>query len=184
MPTAFPLARLTAAAALIAVGVIIPVFSPLKIVVEPASFTLASHVSIFIAMFISPAVAVAVALGTTAGFFLGGFPIVIVLRAASHLVFAFCGAYVLQKRPQLLSSPTKTLIFSFAVGLLHAVCEVAVVSALYFGGGMGGAYYAKGFAFSVLGLVGLGTVAHSMLDFAIALGVVKVLGRSSPDWAK
>ena len=39
---------------LIAVGIVIPLFSPVKIILEPASFTLASHVAIFIAMFISP----------------------------------------------------------------------------------------------------------------------------------
>ncbi len=37
---------------LIAVGIVIPLFSPVKIILEPASFTLASHVAIFIAMFI------------------------------------------------------------------------------------------------------------------------------------
>ena len=55
---------------LIAIGIIIPTFSPIKVIIEPASFTLASHVAIFIAMFISPQqVAVAVSLGTTLGFF-------------------------------------------------------------------------------------------------------------------
>lgn len=58
---------------LIAIGIVIPMFSPIKVVIEPASFTLASHVAVFIAMFISPSMAVAVSLGTTLGFFLGGF---------------------------------------------------------------------------------------------------------------
>ncbi len=40
-----------------------------KIMIPPASFTLASHVPLFIAMFFTPGVAVAVALGTTFGFF-------------------------------------------------------------------------------------------------------------------
>jgi niacin transporter len=73
-----------AAALLIAIGFVIPVFSPVKILLEPASYTLASHVSIFIAMFISPFIAVVVSLGTTLGFLVGGFPPVIVLRAATH----------------------------------------------------------------------------------------------------
>ncbi len=49
-------------------GVIIPMVMP-KIMIPPASFTLASHVPLFIAMFFTPGVAVAVALGTTFGFF-------------------------------------------------------------------------------------------------------------------
>lgn len=47
----------------------IPMFSPLKIVIPPASFTVASQVAVFIAMFISPAVGISVALGTTLGIF-------------------------------------------------------------------------------------------------------------------
>ena len=39
-----------------------------KIVIGPASFTLASHVPLFVAMFFSPGMAIAVALGTTFGF--------------------------------------------------------------------------------------------------------------------
>ena len=81
---------------LCAVGIVIPMFSPIKVVLEPASFTLASHVAVFIAMFISPAVAVCVALGTTLGFFIGGFPIVVVMRALTHVIFAYFGAVYLK----------------------------------------------------------------------------------------
>ncbi|MDD4683332.1 MAG: hypothetical protein PHQ55_09220, partial [Eubacteriales bacterium] len=98
------LVKMVTAAMLIAVSIAIPMFSPFKIILEPASFTLASHVAIFIAMFISPAVAISVAAGATLGFLLGGFPIVIVLRAASHLIFVAIGAILLQKRPQLMEN--------------------------------------------------------------------------------
>ena len=54
--------QLALAGMLIAVGIIIPTFSPIKIIIEPASFTLASHVPVFLAMFISPAMGVAVSL--------------------------------------------------------------------------------------------------------------------------
>ena len=64
-------------ALLCAIGIIIPIISPLKITLEPASFTLASHVAIFIAMFISPASALFVAAGTAAGFMIAGFPIAV-----------------------------------------------------------------------------------------------------------
>jgi niacin transporter len=164
-----------AAALLIAVGILIPMFSPVKIILEPASFTLASHVAIFIAMFISPWAAVTVALGTTLGFFLGGFPLIIVLRAASHVVFASLGAWYLKKHPELIHQPAQSQIFSFSIGVVHTVCEVAVVTLFYFGGNMSTAYYQQGFFQSVILLLGLGGLLHSMLDFAIALVVVKVL---------
>ncbi len=70
---------------LCAIGIVVPMFMP-RIVLGPMSFTLASHVAVFLGMFISPAVAVAVCIGTTIGFFLTT-PAIIALRAASHIVF-------------------------------------------------------------------------------------------------
>ena len=94
--------HLVLAGVLCAIGIIIPMFSPIKIRIDPMSFTLASHVAVFLAMFISPAVGAAVALGTTLGFFLGGFSLPIVLRALSHIIFVALGAIYLQRHPELL----------------------------------------------------------------------------------
>ena len=98
------LLTITLAGLLCAIGIIIPMFSPIKIVLEPASFTLASHVAIFVAMFISPTVAISVTLGTTLGFLLGGFPIVVVMRAFSQIIFATIGAFMLKKNKEWLNS--------------------------------------------------------------------------------
>jgi len=160
--------RLTVSGMLIAVGIVIPMFSPVKVLLEPASFTLASHVAIFIAMFISPVTAVTVAAGTALGFFLGAFPLVIGLRAATHIIFAWLGAYYLRKSPEIIASALKLRMFSFVIGIIHAAAEVAVVSLLYFNGGMGEAWSERGFVAGVLLLVGVGTVIHSMVDFEIA----------------
>ena len=67
--------HLTIAALLIGMGIVIPMVMP-KIVIGPASFTLASHVPLFVAMFFSPGMAIAVALGTTFGFFITLPPII------------------------------------------------------------------------------------------------------------
>jgi niacin transporter len=171
--------QICTAALLIAIGVVIPLFSPVKVVLEPASFTLASHVAIFVGMFISPSVAVAVSIGTTAGFFLGGFAPVIVLRAASHVIFAFIGAMYLQKHRNILNYPIRSQLFSLVIGIIHTVCEVAVVTWFYVGGSMGDQYYEQGFIRSIVLLVGLGGLVHSMVDFAIALVIVKVLFKQS-----
>ncbi|MDR1206001.1 MAG: hypothetical protein LBL26_11070 [Peptococcaceae bacterium] len=169
--------KMCAAALLIAIGFVIPAFSPVKIVLEPASYTLASHVAIFIAMFISPFIAVVVSLGTTLGFFVGGFPLVIVLRAATHVVFALVGAYYLRYHRDLINRPVRIQGFSFLIGVLHSVCETAVVTWFYFGGGGGLSemFYQQGFVRSVVLLTGVGYLVHSMVDFAIALVVVKAL---------
>src|SRR5690554_2469103 len=90
--------RLTMTALLTAIAITIPMVMPIKVVLEPASFTLASHVPIFFAVFLSPQIAVLVSLGSAIGFLLAGFPIVITLRALSHVVFALIGALYLSKR--------------------------------------------------------------------------------------
>lgn len=79
---------------LISVGIILPMIMPIKVVIGPASYTLASHVPIFIAMMLSPFTAISVALGTTLGFLLSGFPIIIFFRAFSHLLFVLCAVYL------------------------------------------------------------------------------------------
>lgn len=154
---------------LIAIGIIIPLISPFKIVLEPASFTLASHVAIFLAMFISPRVAIFVALGTAAGFFLAGFPPVIGLRALSQVIYATLGAFYLVKNPLESMSWIKQRGFSFVMGIIHMAAEVVVVSIFYFSGALGGsAAFDQNFMYSVLLLVGVGTLIHSMFDFEIA----------------
>ncbi|MFA9424261.1 MAG: hypothetical protein ACERLG_11830 [Sedimentibacter sp.] len=160
-------------ALLCAIGIVIPIISPLKITLEPASFTLASHVAIFIAMFISPLTAIFVSVGTTVGFLMAGFPIVVVMRAASHIVFAFTGALILKKYPNILKSFKSSYLFSFGIGLIHGLCEVLVVIPFYFGKSMSSGYYAKGFVLSVVLLVGVGTVIHSMVDFYLAQAIWK-----------
>lgn len=164
------------AALLCAVGIVIPMFAP-KIVLEPMSFTLASHVAIFIAMFISPPVALAVTLGTSVGFFFAGLPPVIALRALSHLGFVAVGCLILKKNPYVLTRPASSVLFGLALAVVHAVCEALVVTLFYFGGMLGDSFYNKGFAFSVLVLVGVGTIVHSMVDFGIALVVWKPVSR-------
>jgi len=171
------LRTLTLTAVLCAIGIIIPLISPVRITLEPASFTLASHVAIFIAMFLAPSIAVFVSVGTTLGFLIAGFPIVIVFRAATHVIFAFCGAMVLKKKPGVLDSIPSMLLFSFLIACLHGLCEVLVVLPFYFGNSLPPEQYAQSFFVSVVMLVGVGSVIHSMVDFAIAWLVWKPLRR-------
>jgi len=156
-------------ALLIAVGILIPIISPIKVIVEPMSFTLASHVAIMIAVFVSPFAAVATAAGTTLGFLLYGFPLPVVLRALSHVIWAFAGAYYLRKHPETMTSLWKTIVFTLAIALIHAIGEIAVAVPFYVGTS------ANAFIYMVFGLVGIGTIIHSCIDFMISIAVWKVL---------
>lgn len=166
---------LTISALLSAIGVLIPVVVPLRVVLEPASYTLASHVPIFIALFISPMTAVVVALGTAMGFFLGGFPLVVVLRAATHIIWAFLGATLIQNNGHMLDSRQGSVMFSLMIGLVHAACEMLVVMPFFLANRMAPGYYSRGFIVSVVLLVGLGTVIHSMVDYYFATIIWKPL---------
>lgn len=155
---------MTIAALLSAIGIFIPMYSPVKFIYEPASFTLASHVPIFIAMFISPVVAVFVSILTALGFLLAGmFPIVVVFRALSHVIFASIGAYILKKNGKVLLSLITAIPFVLLVSLIHAAAEVVVSTIFYFKGQSTASYL-----FTVIGLVGVGTLIHSTVDFILA----------------
>ena len=163
------LSQMVLASMLCAVGIIIPLFSPIKIIIEPASFTLASHVAIILAMFLSLKISVSVCIGTTIGFFFGGFPLTVVARAASHLIFVLIGSYTLTKKPDLMQGK-KFIIFTFGLSLIHALCEVVVVIPFFFNG-----IDTSNFFYSIIVLVGVGSVIHSMVDFMIAKAVYQVI---------
>jgi len=132
--------------------------------IEPASYTLGVHVPIFIAMFISPKVAFAVAAGTTLGFLFGGFPLVIVLRAASHVIYATAGAIYLSRIDKFTFGGVKLRVFSFVMAIIHAVAETAVVLIFY----AGTVFPENQGIFWLFGFIGLGTIIHSMLDLEFA----------------
>ncbi|MDK8108718.1 hypothetical protein QP702_10460 [Enterococcus faecalis] len=175
--------RLTISALLIAMGIIIPMVMP-RITIGPASFTLASHVPVFIAMFISPVVAIAVSLGTGFGFFLSATPI-IALRALSHLIFAVIGAVILQKHPEILINKEgkftllngKLQLFNVGIGVIHSSAELVVVSVFYTMGNLPGTYYTAGFMYSIFLLMGVGGLIHSLVDFSIAYFLASTLSK-------
>ncbi len=162
--------KLTRTAMLIALGIVIPMVMP-KVSIPPASYTLASHVPVFMAMFISPGVAVAVALGTALGFFLT-LPVVIALRALSHVIFAVIGAFYIQKNPGLINQPKMLIVFNIVIGLIHATTESAVV-ALFF---MASPEHASvNYFTAVFLMIGVGGFIHSIVDFLLAQSLLKRL---------
>lgn len=168
--------KITTSALLMAIAILLPAIMPIKVVIGPASFTLASHVPIFLAMFLSPGVGIIVSLGATVGFFVAGFPIVIVFRALTHVLFAYIGGKIIEKRStQMIESFRSGLLFSFIIGLIHAIAETIIVS-LFFFGLIGVTDTSNGFLYTVILLVGVGTLIHSMVDFLIAQYLWKALG--------
>ena len=156
--------ELVLTALLIALGIVIPVcFSFLRVVLPPAfTATLMAHVPVFIAMFISPFSALFTALGTAIGFFFTSDPVV-AARAASHVVFALVGAFMIKKRCNLILAGVVT-------ALLHALCEALVVLLFL---GMGWTENKTGAPIVAIAFytTGVGTLIHDAIDYVIACGV-------------
>lgn len=155
--------KLTRTSILIALGIIIPMIMP-KVSIPPASYTIASHVPVFIAMFISPGVAVAVSLGTAFGFLLS-LPLVVAIRALSHLVFAVLGALYLQKFPETINSKKKLLGFNIVIAVIHATTECIAVAGFYF---LSPNIVDVNYFTVVFLMIGVGGFFHSIVDFFIA----------------
>lgn len=162
--------HLAMTALLVAIGILIPSTFP-KVPLGPAgSFTLASHVAIFLAMFISPFSATAVALGTTVGFLLSGLPFPVVLRALTHVVWAVLGAFWLKKHPNILYRPVSSILYCVVVAIVHAALETAAIMVLFFQGSVTGS---GGLWLVVFLPVGVVTLIHSTVDYIISLLVWK-----------
>lgn len=79
------------------------------------------------------------------------------------------GAWLLKKKPGLADSASGLLLLNLVLAFVHAVCEVIVVTPFFFAGNMFSVQQlAGGYVMSVLGLVGGGTMLHSLIDFSIA----------------
>lgn len=169
--------NLTVAALLIALGILIPMVMP-KIVIGPASYTLGSHVPAMIAMFFSPLMAICVALGTAIGFFLT-LPPIIGLRALSHLVFVTVGAFYLQKNPQLIQHPLKLQVFNFFLAVIHASFEVVVVFVFAYFGNVANTTFDRHYLIFLFGMIGLGGLIHSLIDFNIAYIVARSIQKQA-----
>lgn len=168
MNRSYSIYRLAVAALLCAIGIMIPMVMPIKVYIPPMSFTLASHVAIFLAMCISPAVALAVSIGTTIGFVFSGLPVDVWLRALSHVVWAVGGALWLKKFPETFYNKASNTIFCLALAIVHGVLELGVVCTLYLGGLAGMTEKFSGGFITIVLLVGLGTVVHSCVDYAVS----------------
>ncbi len=155
-------------ALLIAIGILIPMIftgPPFKIVVGPYSATLMAHVPVILAMFISPQTAVFTAVGTTIGFLITT-PLIVAVRAASHIFFAIVGALLIKRKAGIIS-------LCLITGIIHAALEGLTVLIFY-----AGAFSTppSGYSAEVMVIItAVGTMAHHIVDFIIAYAVGKGL---------
>jgi len=156
----FRIQELVYGALLTALALIIPLYFRgwLQIVIPPFSATLASHVPVMLAMFVSPWVAALVGVGSTYGFLITMTP-VIAARASIHIVFGVLGALLYRKG----LSPWQVIAITAPI---HALGEALVV--IPFGFTMEVAFIT----------VGIGTLLHHVVDAAISISILTALWRA------
>ncbi len=151
---------------LTAFSLIIPML-PFKLPLpQPFSVTFAAHVPTLLAMFFSPWVAACTVVGSTVGFLISVGPIV-AIRAASHIIFALAGAFMLRKKVN------PYLVFAVCA-LLHGLGEAASV---YLFGPMCG--FAESTSLSYLfGTVFGITIFHHAVDCVITVILIAALEKA------
>ena len=98
------------------------------------------------------------------------YPIVIVLRALSHLFFGLLGALYLRKYPKTLDKPIQTWILNIVLAFVHAIAEVLACLVFY-----ASTSFPENMFYLLFILVGVGTIIHSIVDFIIAQFIYKTL---------
>lgn len=151
--------KLTIAALLTALAIIIPFVVVFKVVIPPFTATLGSHVPMFIAMLMGPQIAIMVGLGSALGFFLN-LGAVVGLRALMHVFIGVAGAKLIENG---MSFGKAAFITAPLHGLLEALIVVPFI----------------GFdAYQVLIITGVGTILHHGADAVIAGLIIKFLEKS------
>ena len=135
--------------------------------------TLTAHVPIMVSMFISPAAAAFVAIGSAIGFAFTGLPIVVTARAATHIVFAVAGAYMLKKMN--VGFTAKLIWVGFITLILHAIMEaVVVIPVLFIITENPDPALIYGTAYTAGGV----TLVHHIVDYIITIGILSALAKA------
>jgi len=152
--------KLTLAALLTALAIIIPFAVFFKVVIPPFTATLGSHIPMFISMFLGPEVAIMAGIGSALGFTLNLGPLV-GARAFMHVFVGLLGAKLIKKG----MSYGKV---SAITAPLHGLLEVLVVMP-----------FIDFDVYKLLVITGVGTILHHFADAFIAYVMVNVLQKAT-----
>ena len=151
--------KLTIAALLTSLAIVIPFAVFFKVMIPPFSATLGSHVPMFIAMLLGPEAAIMVGLGSALGFFLTLGPI-IGARAAMHIIVGVIGAGLIKRgvpfgKVAAITAP------------IHGLLEMLVIIP-----------FVDFDVYNLLVITGVGTMLHHAVDAAIAYVLINILQKS------
>ena len=160
--------ELVLAAILTALSILIT-YSPVKLVLPFFTLTVGSHTPTILAMLISPWVAVMTVRGSCIGFAMtipAPNSIIVVMRAATHLLFALVGCKMIKDKK------LNIYLIILIPGVLHALSEGIVVFALT-------PLIVPGQLATSAALIALsGTFVHHLMDCAITAPIAAALVRA------
>ena len=152
--------KLTLAALLTSLAIIIPFAVFFKVIIPPFSATIGSHVPMFISMLLGPEVAIMVGLGSALGFFLNLGPVV-GARAFMHVFVGVIGAKLIKKG---MSFGKVSILTAPVHGLLEALIVIPFI----------------GFdVYNLLVITAVGTMLHHGADAFVSYVMVNILQKSN-----
>lgn len=154
------------AAILTALSLIIT-YSPVKLDLGFFTLTLGAHVPTLIALFVSPWVALMTIIGSCLGFLFVTGNLIVVTRAALHILFALIGIKMLKKRVNI-------FLIILVTALVHALSEgicVYLLTPIILPDSDTAVLSAAIIALS-------GTFVHHLIDSAIAAPIITALSKA------
>ena len=161
--------ELVIASILTALSILIT-YSPVKLVLPFFTLTIGAHVPTLLAAFVSPWVTLMTVIGSCIGFFMtipAPNSIIVVVRAATHILFALAGYNMIKK------GKINLILIILITAVIHSLCEglgVYILTPLVLAGDT-----AAGMA-AVIAIAG--TFLHHLIDSAICIPILIALKKA------
>lgn len=116
----------------IGMSILIPFYTPFKLVIPPASYILFSYVPVFLALYYSRRLALCAVFSMSIALYSTHFPLSIVAECLSHLLLAIIGSTYIKNHADILSSVRSYIPFCIRMSCLVALGEMGVSMFIFF----------------------------------------------------
>ena len=116
----------------IGMSILIPFYTPFKLVIPPASYILFSYVPVFLALYYSRRLALSSVLCMSIALYSTHYPLSIVAECLSHLLLAIIGSTYIKNYADTLNSVRSYLPFCIRMACLVALGEMGVSMLIFF----------------------------------------------------
>lgn len=116
----------------IGMSILIPFYTPFKLVIPPASYILFSYIPVFLALYYSRSLALCAVLCMSIALYGTHFPLSIVAECLSHLLLAIVGSLYIRNHADILNSVRSYIPFCIRMACLLALGEMSVSMLIFF----------------------------------------------------